>query len=100
MFVARSPLRFLPRSLPPFRNDDKVDLFAFIKPTYDVGGDFYSMLALDDDRLFFAIGDVADKGIPAALFMARLYRKPGAVPEVRPMTPLREGPVPLLPSTE
>jgi serine phosphatase RsbU (regulator of sigma subunit) len=62
---------FLPRSLPPFRNDDKVALFAFIKPTYDVGGDFYSMSALDDDRLFFAIGDVADKGIPAALFMAR-----------------------------
>jgi serine phosphatase RsbU (regulator of sigma subunit) len=62
---------FLPRSLPPFRNDDKVDLFAFIKPTYDVGGDFYSMSALDDDHLFFAIGDVADKGIPAALFMAR-----------------------------
>lgn len=62
---------FLPRSLPPFRNDEKVDLFAFIKPTYDVGGDFYSLSALDDDRLFFAIGDVADKGIPAALFMAR-----------------------------
>jgi sigma-B regulation protein RsbU (phosphoserine phosphatase) len=62
---------FLPRSLPPFRNDDKVDLFAFIKPTYDVGGDFYSFSALDDERLFFAIGDVADKGIPAALFMAR-----------------------------
>jgi serine phosphatase RsbU (regulator of sigma subunit) len=62
---------FLPRALPPFRNDDKVALFAFIKPTYDVGGDFYSMSALDDDRLFFAIGDVADKGIPAALFMAR-----------------------------
>jgi serine phosphatase RsbU (regulator of sigma subunit) len=62
---------FLPRSLPPFRNDDKVALFAFIKPTYDVGGDFYSLSALDDDRLFFAIGDVADKGIPAALFMAR-----------------------------
>ncbi len=62
---------FLPRSLPPFRNDEKVDLFAFIKPTYDVGGDFYSLSALDDDRLFFAIGDVADKGIPASLFMAR-----------------------------
>jgi serine phosphatase RsbU (regulator of sigma subunit) len=62
---------FLPRSLPPFRNDHKVDLFAFIKPTYDVGGDFYALSALDDNCLFFAIGDVADKGIPAALFMAR-----------------------------
>lgn len=62
---------FLPRRLPPFANDAKIDLFAFIKPTYDVGGDFYSMSALDDSRLCFSVGDVADKGIPASLFMAR-----------------------------
>jgi len=62
---------FLPKHLPPFANDSKVDLFAYIKPTYDVGGDFYTMSALDGTRLFFAVGDVADKGIPASLFMAR-----------------------------
>jgi sigma-B regulation protein RsbU (phosphoserine phosphatase) len=35
-----------------------------------VGGDFYDLIELDDDRLGFFIADVADKGIPAALFMS------------------------------
>jgi sigma-B regulation protein RsbU (phosphoserine phosphatase) len=36
-----------------------------------VGGDLYDFFFIDDDRLFFVIGDVSDKGVPAALFMAR-----------------------------
>ena len=35
-----------------------------------VGGDFYHYFLLDSDHLCFVIGDVSDKGIPAALFMA------------------------------
>ena len=41
-------------------------------PAKQVGGDFYDFFILRDGRLLFAVGDVSDKGIPAALFMARL----------------------------
>ena len=37
----------------------------------DVGGDLLDTFALDDRRLFLAVGDVSGKGMPAALFMAR-----------------------------
>jgi serine phosphatase RsbU (regulator of sigma subunit) len=35
-----------------------------------VGGDLYDFFKLDDDRLFFMVGDVAGKGLPASIFMA------------------------------
>ena len=60
----------LPKALPEFEGMARIDLFSYIKPTYDVGGDFYDFFPLDADRLFFSVGDVSDKGIPAALFMA------------------------------
>ena len=47
-----------------------VDVFATIVPALEVGGDFYHYFFLDTDHLCFVIGDVSDKGIPAALFMA------------------------------
>ncbi|MEW9700854.1 SpoIIE family protein phosphatase [Paenibacillus sp. SI8] len=43
---------------------------AVIRPAREVGGDFYDYFRIGEDRLFFALGDVSDKGIPAALFMA------------------------------
>jgi len=45
---------------------------AALLPARQVGGDLYDYFALRDDNVLFAIGDVSDKGIPAALFMARL----------------------------
>ena len=44
---------------------------ALLKPARMVGGDLYDFFRLGDDRLCFIIGDVADKGVPAALLMAR-----------------------------
>ena len=51
----------------------QVDAHAFIKQAREVGGDFYDAMLLDDDRLYFAIGDVSGKGMPAALFMMRTF---------------------------
>lgn len=48
----------------------RVDLCATMVPAKEVGGDLYDYFLLPDGRLLFAIGDVSDKGVPAALFMA------------------------------
>ena len=47
-----------------------VDLYAALEPAREVGGDLYDFFKIDDDHLIFGIGDVSDKGVPAALFMA------------------------------
>ncbi|NRF90906.1 SpoIIE family protein phosphatase [Paenibacillus frigoriresistens] len=47
-----------------------VEAHAIIRPAREVGGDFYDYFCIGADRLFFVLGDVSDKGIPAALFMA------------------------------
>jgi sigma-B regulation protein RsbU (phosphoserine phosphatase) len=49
-----------------------VRVAAVLVPAKQVGGDFYDYFALRDGNLLFAVGDVSDKGIPAALFMARV----------------------------
>lgn len=45
--------------------------YAALEPAKAVGGDFFSFFQRDQTTLWFTIGDVSDKGIPAALFMAR-----------------------------
>ncbi len=51
--------------------DQKVfNICGFMHPAKEVGGDLYNYFMIDDDHLAFTIGDVSDKGIPAALFMA------------------------------
>lgn len=46
-------------------------LWAKVRPAKTVGGDLYTYYCDDSGRLFFALGDVSDKGVPAALFMAK-----------------------------
>ena len=46
------------------------DIGSLIVPARAVGGDFYDFIPLDNQRLCILIGDVSDKGLPAALFMA------------------------------
>ena len=60
----------LPRRFPAFTDRDDVDLFAFIEPAREVGGDLFVFLLIEENQLFFMIGDVSGKGIGAALFMA------------------------------
>ncbi|MDB4349572.1 SpoIIE family protein phosphatase, partial [Omnitrophica bacterium] len=60
--------RFLPHDFP---RDDNFSISAATYPARVVGGDFYDVFRLDDQRVGFLIGDVSGKGIPAALFMAK-----------------------------
>jgi len=47
-----------------------LDFHALLEPAQEVGGDLYDAFMLDERRLFFMIGDVSGKGVPASLFMA------------------------------
>ncbi len=58
---------FLPKELPQLPN---WQLAAYYRPAREVGGDFYDVIPIDDGRLGVVIGDVTDKGVPAALVMA------------------------------
>ncbi len=53
----------------PFSEQQGVDIYASQTPAWEVGGDF-SDFSIRDEKLFFCIGDVSGKGIPAALLMA------------------------------
>ena len=57
----------LPKTLPQLPG---YDLAAYYQPAREVGGDFYDFLELEDGRLGLVVGDVTDKGVPAALVMA------------------------------
>ena len=59
----------LPNVFPPFPDHSEFDLYAYMTPAREVGGDFYDFFLLDDDHLALVIADVSGKGVPAALFM-------------------------------
>ncbi|UCH27575.1 MAG: SpoIIE family protein phosphatase [Trueperaceae bacterium] len=63
-------MSFLKKTFPPFPERKDFDLFATMEPAKEVGGDLYDFSLLDDDHLVVCVGDVSDKGVPAALFMA------------------------------
>ena len=63
-------MSILPKIFPPFPQRPEFDLHALIHPAREVGGDFYDFFLFGDDELYFVIGDVAGKGVPASLFMA------------------------------
>ena len=60
------------KSILPMRSPKHTgyDVGSLIMPARAVGGDFYDFIPLDDQQLCIVIGDVSDKGLPAALFMA------------------------------
>jgi sigma-B regulation protein RsbU (phosphoserine phosphatase) len=60
----------LPKIFPPFPNRKDIDLHGFLEPAKSVGGDLFDFFMMDENRLFFIIGDVSDKGVPACMFMA------------------------------
>ncbi len=60
--------RFLPQSVPKVAG---FEFFAFYQPTFEVGGDYYDFIPLPSGKLGIALGDVAGKGVAAALMMAK-----------------------------
>ena len=59
--------QFLPRELPELGGWQAA---AYYRPAREVGGDFYDFIELPDGRVGIVVGDVTDKGVPAALVMA------------------------------
>ena len=56
-----------------FPNLEGLDMYASMTPAKEVGGDLYGYV-LHDNILYFALGDVSGKGVPASLFMAQATR--------------------------
>jgi serine phosphatase RsbU (regulator of sigma subunit)/pSer/pThr/pTyr-binding forkhead associated (FHA) protein len=65
----RVQLSFLPAKLPQVAG---YEFYAHYEPANEVGGDYYGFVPLPEGRLAVAIGDVAGKGVSAALLMAKL----------------------------
>jgi serine phosphatase RsbU (regulator of sigma subunit) len=78
----------LPRSIPQLEG---YEFGARMVPAKSVGGDFFDFIPLGGDLLGIAVGDVSDKGIPAALFMAmvRSVLRAEAHPDQAPREVLR-----------
>lgn len=90
--VARDiQLSMVPKVFVPDPPRAEFRLHARLLPAKEVGGDLYDFFLLDQHRLFFVVGDVSGKGVPAALFMAvirtfmrglaREYESPAALLE-------------------
>lgn len=62
-------MAMLPKIFPPFPERDDIDIYGQLTPAKDVGGDLFDFFILDE-KLYFCIGDVSGKGVPASLVMA------------------------------
>jgi sigma-B regulation protein RsbU (phosphoserine phosphatase) len=62
-------MSMVPRMFPAFPNHKDIDIYASISPAKEVGGDLYDFF-IQNEKLYFCVGDVSGKGIPASLFMA------------------------------
>ena len=59
----------MPDHFPQDTDRSITDIYALNESAREVGGDFYDFFMIDDTHVAFVIGDVSDKGVPAALFM-------------------------------
>ena len=62
-------MSMLPKTFPPYPERNDLDIFGSLTPAKGVGGDLFDFY-IRDEQLFFCIGDVSGKGIPASLYMA------------------------------
>ena len=62
-------MSMIPKTFPPFPERKDIDMAATIVPAKAVGGDLYDFF-IRDEKLYFCIGDVSGKGVPASLLMS------------------------------
>jgi len=62
-------MSMVPKTFPPFPERHDLDMAATIVPAKEVGGDLYDFF-IRGEKLFFCVGDVSGKGVPASLVMA------------------------------
>ncbi len=62
--------RSLPASLPEYAD---IDVAAQLIPAKQVGGDYYNVIKIDEQRTLLVIADVAGKGVPGALIVSTLW---------------------------
>lgn len=86
--IARNiQMSMIPKIFPPYPDRTDIDIYAFMRPAKEVGGDLYDFF-LADNKFYFTLGDVSGKGVPAALFMAvsrsifRTIAQPAGQPEL------------------
>ena len=65
----RIQMSMLPKTFPPYPERDDIDIYGQLMPAKEVGGDLFDFY-IRDEKLFFCIGDVSGKGVPASLLMA------------------------------
>ena len=84
--AARIQSNMLPNTFPAFPDRSDFDIFAYMTPAKEVGGDFYDFFLIDNTHLGIVIADVSGKGIPAALFMmaSRIMIKNYAMTGMKP----------------
>jgi len=66
----RIQMGLLPSPAALFADEHRVELATLLEPARTIGGDFYDYAMIGVDHLFFVVGDVSGKGLPASLFMA------------------------------
>lgn len=66
--AARIQKGMLPKLYPAFPDRNDLDVYGFLNPAKSVGGDLYDYF-VRNEKLFFCIGDVSGKGVPASLYM-------------------------------
>ena len=62
-------MSMLPKTFPPYPERDDIDIYGMLTPAKDVGGDLFDFY-IRENKLFFCVGDVSGKGVPASLVMA------------------------------
>ena len=65
-------LKMLPMTYPPFPDRSDLDIYGSLVPAREVGGDMFDFF-IRDENLFFCIGDVSGKGVPAAMLMSSTH---------------------------